>query len=242
MRDGFDIAGIWVGGGTPLFLVAGPCVLESAELARRVCGEVRETSGRLGIGYIFKSSYDKANRTSAENYRGPGLHEGLQILARVKRETALPVLTDVHREQDVEAVAQVVDCLQIPAFLSRQTDMVQAVARTGKPINIKKGQFLAPEDMKPISAKAAAEGNNSIILTERGASFGYRNLVVDSVSVAGSALTPIVADLVSMVRIEQIDGQLNDEGVEEISVAVMPTAEWDGTLPTGWRDPGAGED
>jgi 2-dehydro-3-deoxyphosphooctonate aldolase (KDO 8-P synthase) len=160
-------------------LIAGPCVIESRDLTLQIAQALRTMAERAGFSLIFKASYDKANRTSAEGFRGPGLDAGLAILADVRRETGLPVLTDVHREADVAAVAEAVDCLQVPAFLCRQTDFVQAVARSGKPINVKKGQFLAPGDMKQVVGKILETGNRQILLTERGASFGYHNLVVD---------------------------------------------------------------
>lgn len=179
MRSSFEIAGVSVGGGAPLFLVAGPCVLESEDLARRVCGEVREIAGRLGIGYVFKSSYDKANRQSYNSYRGPGLERGLEILARIREEFGAPVLTDVHSPEEAVRAGAVVDVLQIPAFLCRQTDLAWACGRTGKPVFVKKGQFMAPEDMTSIARKVEEGGSDRIVLVERGTTFGYHNLVVD---------------------------------------------------------------
>ena len=165
-------------GGAPV-LIAGPCVIESRDLTLRIAERLQRIAEEAGLSLVFKASYDKANRTSAASYRGPGLEEGLGILAEVRAQTGLPVLTDVHREQDAGAVAEAVDCLQVPAFLCRQTDFVQAVGRAGKPVNIKKGQFLAPGDVAQIVEKIAAAGNRQITLTERGVSFGYHNLVVD---------------------------------------------------------------
>ncbi len=179
MLNSFDIGGIAVGGGAPLFLVAGPCVLESEELARRVCGEVREIAGRLGIGYVFKSSYDKANRQSYSSYRGPGLERGLEILARIREEFTVPVLTDIHSPEEAGRAGAVVDVVQIPAFLCRQTDLAWACGRTGKPVFIKKGQFMAPEDMVSIARKVEEGGSGRVVLVERGTTFGYHNLVVD---------------------------------------------------------------
>lgn len=166
-------------GGTNLFLIAGPCVVESESHALKMAEAISSMARRAGIGYIFKSSYDKANRTSINAHRGLGIEEGLRVLARVRSETGLPVLTDVHEVSQVRAVAEVVDVIQIPAFLSRQTDLIVEVARSGRAVNIKKGQFLAPHDMKHAVEKATSQGNARIIVTERGTSFGYNNLIVD---------------------------------------------------------------
>jgi len=174
IREGFE-----VGGGGPLFLIAGPCVAESPKLCLEVAQRAKEAADRLGIPYIFKASYDKANRSSVKSYRGPGLSKGLDILARVRERAGVPVLTDVHSEREAEAAARVADVLQIPAFLCRQTDLIQTAAKTGKPLNLKKGQFLAPWDFRLAVEKAEAAGNRSLILTERGTSFGYNQLVVD---------------------------------------------------------------
>lgn len=168
-----------IGGGSPLVLIAGPCVIESRAHALMIAERVAEIAGRVGIPFIFKASYDKANRTSRHSFRGPGLDAGLRILSEVRARTGLPVLTDIHEPAHAAAVAAVVDVLQVPAFLSRQTDLIVAAARTGKPVNIKKGQFLAPKDMKHVIAKITAEGNESVLVTERGVSFGYNDLVVD---------------------------------------------------------------
>lgn len=167
-------------GGTPLpALIAGPCVLESLDLTLEIAQRLQEMTSQVGIGLIFKASYDKANRTNARSYRGPGLEKGLEMLVEVRKRTGLPVLTDVHREEDAPAVAEAVDCMQVPAFLCRQTDLLQAIAETGKPVNVKKGQFMAPADMSQVIGKIREAGNDNITLTERGASFGYNNLVVD---------------------------------------------------------------
>ena len=174
-----DIGGVRVGGKSPLALIAGPCVIESRDgcltLARRLARLAREES----IPLIFKASYDKANRSSHRSYRGPGLSAGLEILAEIKKSVGLPVLTDVHGTEEIERVAEVADVLQIPAFLCRQTDLVIGAAATGKPVNVKKGQFLAPADVGNIIAKIESTGNRKILITERGVSFGYRNLVAD---------------------------------------------------------------
>jgi 2-dehydro-3-deoxyphosphooctonate aldolase (KDO 8-P synthase) len=168
-----------IGGGQPLAFILGPCVIESPAHALEMASAIREIGARCGVPVIFKASYDKANRTSRNSFRGPGLDAGLQVLADVRARTGLPVLTDIHEPSHAAAAAAVVDVLQIPAFLSRQTDLLVAAARTGKPVNVKKGQFLAPKDMQHVVAKITAEGNHSVLLTERGVSFGYNNLVVD---------------------------------------------------------------
>jgi 2-dehydro-3-deoxyphosphooctonate aldolase (KDO 8-P synthase) len=166
-------------GGGELTVIAGPCVIEGEEFTLRHARRVAETARKHGLSAIFKCSFDKANRTSGKSFRGPGLEEGLRILAKVKQETGLPVLTDVHENEQCAPAAEVVDVLQIPAFLCRQTDLLLAAGRTGRAVNVKKGQFLAPEDMKNAVAKLAEVGCTNVLLTERGASFGYHNLVVD---------------------------------------------------------------
>lgn len=179
MRESFDIAGIPIGGGAPIVLFAGPCVLESADLAHEVCAAVKAIADRLGIGYVFKASYDKANRQSAGSFRGPGLEEGLRILADIRARHGVPVLTDVHSPEEARRAGAVVDVLQIPAFLSRQTDLALACGATGLPVLVKKGQFTAPEDMETTVEKVALGGSTRVILGERGTFFGYRDLVVD---------------------------------------------------------------
>ncbi|MBM3820143.1 MAG: 3-deoxy-8-phosphooctulonate synthase [Acidimicrobiia bacterium] len=174
-----QIGGFSIGAGQPLALIAGPCVIESRQHAVDVASAIRDIARRCGVPAIFKASYDKANRTSRTSFRGPGLDAGLDVLAEARARTGLPVLTDIHEPAHAAAAAAVVDVLQIPAFLSRQTDLLVAAARTGKPVNVKKGQFLAPGDMKHVIEKITAEGNQSVIVTERGVSFGYNNLVVD---------------------------------------------------------------
>jgi 2-dehydro-3-deoxyphosphooctonate aldolase (KDO 8-P synthase) len=173
------IGEIAIGGGRPLVLVAGPCVIESETHASELAGRLATIAGRLGVPFIFKASYDKANRTAGTSFRGPGLDEGLRILARIKSTHGVPILTDIHETSQARAAAEVADVLQIPAFLSRQTDLIVAAAQTGRVVNIKKGQFLAPDDIRHAVAKAAAAGNARVIVTERGTSFGYHNLVVD---------------------------------------------------------------
>ena len=168
-----------IGGGAPLALIAGPCVIESADHAAMLAEALLNIARRCGVPLIFKASYDKANRTSLRSFRGPGLDEGLKVLAAIKRRLGVPILTDIHDASQAAPVAEVADVLQIPAFLSRQTDIIVAAAKTGRAVNIKKGQFLAPADMKHALAKAADSGNAQVFVTERGFSFGYNNLVVD---------------------------------------------------------------
>jgi 2-dehydro-3-deoxyphosphooctonate aldolase (KDO 8-P synthase) len=173
------IGSISVGGGHPLAFIIGPCVIESASHALETASAIREVAARCGVAVVFKASYDKANRTSIASFRGPGLDAGLRILADVRARTGLPLLTDIHEPAHAAVAAAVVDVLQIPAFLSRQTDLIVAAARTGKVVNVKKGQFLAPKDMKHVISKVTGEGNESVLVTERGVSFGYNDLVVD---------------------------------------------------------------
>ena len=174
-----QVAGITIGAGAPLVLIAGPCVIESENHAIETALAVRDIARRAGVPYVFKASYDKANRTSGGSFRGPGLREGIRVLTRVRESAGVPILTDIHEPSQAEPVATVADILQIPAFLSRQTDLLVAAAATGRVVNIKKGQFLAPDDMRHAMAKVAAAGNERVIVTERGFSFGYHNLVVD---------------------------------------------------------------
>lgn len=197
------LCGFDVGLDRPLFLIAGPCVIESLQLQLDVAGRLKEIAARLGIPFVFKSSFDKANRSSASSFRGPGLEQGLHILAEVKRQIGVPVLTDVHEYTPLDEVAAVVDVLQTPAFLCRQTDFIQNVARAGLPMNIKKGQFLAPWDMQNVVAKAHAAGNSRVMVCERGASFGYNNLVSDMRSLAVMRQTgcPVVFDATHSVQL-----------------------------------------
>ena len=173
------IGGVTIGGGRPLALIGGPCAIENEKHALMTAERLATTAATHGVPFVYKSSYDKANRSSVNGYRGPGLEEGLRILAKVKAEVGVPVLSDVHAVSEIPAAAQVLDVLQIPAFLCRQTDLVLAAARTGKPVNVKKGQFLAPGDMRNVVDKIRSTGNEGVLLTERGTSFGYHNLVVD---------------------------------------------------------------
>ena len=199
-----NLCGFQVGLDRPMFLIAGPCVVESRELVIDVAGELKELTSRLGIPFVFKASYDKANRSSSKSFRGLGMARGLQILSDVRRQVGVPVLTDVHSENEIQEVAQAVDVLQTPAFLCRQTDFIQAVAATGKPVNIKKGQFLAPQDMKNVVDKAReASGQDNILVCERGASFGYNNLVSDmrSLVIMRGTGCPVVFDATHSVQL-----------------------------------------
>ena len=192
-----------LGGGNPLFLIAGPCVIENEKHARMMAEKVAKIAADAGLPYIFKASYDKANRSSVKAFRGPGLKEGLRILGKIKSELKLPILTDIHDPSQAEAAAEVCDVLQIPAFLARQTDLLIAAGKTGRIINIKKGQFLSPWDMGNVAEKVASTGNTKIILTERGASFGYQNLVVDMRSFPIMQRTgyPVVYDVTHSVQL-----------------------------------------
>ena len=203
------LCGFNVGIDKPFFLIAGPCVIESEQLQIDVAGQLQEITRALGIPFIFKSSYDKANRSSGKSPRGPGMDEGLRILAEVQKQIGVPVLTDVHTAEDVPMVASVVDVLQTPAFLCRQTDFIHAVARAGKPVNIKKGQFLAPTEMKNVVDKALeASGTDNIMVCERGASFGYGNLVSDmrSLAIMRNTGCPVVFDATHSVQLPGAQG------------------------------------
>jgi 2-dehydro-3-deoxyphosphooctonate aldolase (KDO 8-P synthase) len=220
-----NLCGYDVGLERPLFLIAGPCVVESRQLQMDVAGELKSICADLEIPFVFKSSYDKANRSSHTSYRGPGMEEGLRILADVRKHVAVPVLTDVHAVDGIEMVATVVDALQTPAFLCRQTDFIQAVARTGKPVNIKKGQFLAPDDMKQVVAKAkAASGMDNILVCERGASFGYHNLVSDmrALAIMRDTGCPVVFDATHSVQLP--GGRGTSSGGERQFVPVLARA------------------
>jgi 2-dehydro-3-deoxyphosphooctonate aldolase (KDO 8-P synthase) len=222
---GFDI-----GLDQPFFLIAGPCVIESEQLQMDVAGQLKEITGSLGIPFIFKSSFDKANRSSGTSYRGPGRDKGLEILAKVKRELGVPVLTDVHSEDDITDAAKVCDVLQTPAFLCRQTDFIRAVAQSGKPVNIKKGQFLAPHDMKNVidkaraAAKEAGLDEDSFMACERGASFGYNNLVSDmrGLAIMRETGAPVVFDATHSVQLP--GGQGTSSGGQREMVPVLARA------------------
>ncbi|MEO6075709.1 MAG: 3-deoxy-8-phosphooctulonate synthase [Dokdonella sp.] len=197
------LCGFDVGLDHPLFLIAGPCVIESEQLALDTAGQLKEITSRLGVPFIYKSSFDKANRTSVSGHRGPGFEEGLRILAEVKRQIGVPVLTDVHEYTPMEEVASVVDVLQTPAFLCRQTDFIVKACSVGRPVNVKKGQFLSPWEMKHVAAKAKSTGNEQIMVCERGASFGYNNLVSDmrSLAVMRDTGCPVVFDATHSVQL-----------------------------------------
>jgi len=199
---GVRVGALTIGGGAPLALIAGPCVIESRDAALRHAERVRELAARAGLPVVYKSSFDKANRTALDGFRGVGMEEGLAILAEVRRETGLPVLTDVHEAGQVAAVAAVVDVLQTPAFLCRQTDFIVTVAAAGKPVNLKKGQFLSPGEMAQVVEKARSTGNQDLLVTERGFSFGYNNLVADMRSLPVLAATgcPVVFDATHSVQ------------------------------------------
>ncbi|MGB7989413.1 MAG: 3-deoxy-8-phosphooctulonate synthase [Candidatus Methylophosphatis roskildensis] len=220
------LCGFEVGLDRPLFLIAGPCVVESRQMAFDTAGALKEMTSALGIPFIYKSSYDKANRSSGTSFRGPGVDQGLAILADVRRELGVPVLTDVHAADQAQEVASVVDVLQTPAFLCRQTDFIHAVAATGKPVNIKKGQFLAPGDMKNVVAKAreANAGADTIMVCERGVSFGYNNLVSDMRSLAIMRETgcPVVFDATHSVQLP--GGQGTRSGGQREFVPVLARA------------------
>ena len=218
------LCGFEVGLNAPFFLIAGPCVIESEELALSTSSELKKITAELGIPFIYKSSYDKANRSSADSFRGPGIEEGLRILQKVKDDIGVPVLTDVHEDTPLDEVASVVDVLQTPAFLCRQTNFIQNVARTGKPVNIKKGQFLAPWDMKNVVDKARAAGNEQIMVCERGVSFGYNNLVSDmrSLAVMRNTNAPVVFDATHSVQLP--GGQGNVSGGQREFVPVLARA------------------
>lgn len=194
---------IKIGGKNPLVLIAGPCVIETEEITLKTAERIKEITSRLKIPFIFKSSYDKGNRSSVEHYRGPGVDKGLKILSKVKKEVDVPVISDIHCKTEIAQAAEVLDIIQIPAYLCQQTDLVVETARTGKTLNIKKGQFLAPWDIRKIIAKAESVGNKQIILTERGTSFGYNNLVCDirSIPIMQSTCYPVFVDVTHIIRL-----------------------------------------
>ena len=219
-----ELCGFPVGGGHPFFLIAGPCVVESLQLQLDTAGALKEMAARLGIPFIFKSSFDKANRSSAASFRGPGLEAGLKILAEVKAQLGVPLLTDVHEDTPLAEVASVVDVLQTPAFLCRQTNFIQNVARTGLPVNLKKGQFLSPWEMGTVVDKARAVGNTQIMVCERGFTFGYNNLVSDmrSLAIMRSTRAPVVFDATHSVQLP--GGQGTASGGQREFVPVLARA------------------
>ena len=203
-----QVNSVIIGGNKPVVLVAGPCVIEGEEVTLRIAQRIKEIASRVGMDLIFKSSYDKANRSSIHSYRGPGVDEGLRILRRVKEELDLPLLSDVHRFEEIEKASVVLDIMQIPAFLCRQTDLIVEVARTGRVINIKKGPFLAPWDMRTVIEKVTSTGNENLLLTERGTTFGYNNLVSDmrSLAIMRSFGYPVVYDATHSVQLPGAGG------------------------------------
>jgi 2-dehydro-3-deoxyphosphooctonate aldolase (KDO 8-P synthase) len=220
-----ELCGFTVGERQPLFLIAGPCVIESRELTMEIAGKLKEMTASLGVPFIFKASYDKANRSSAASFRGPGMDAGLKVLSDVRAQLGVPVLTDVHEDTDMAAVAAVVDVLQTPAMLCRQTSFIQRVAAAGKPVNIKKGQFLSPEEMPNVVEKARAVGNARVMVCERGFSFGYRNLVADMRSLSiMRKLTgcPVVFDATHSVQLP--GGQGTQSGGQREFVPVLARA------------------
>jgi len=219
-----NLCGFKVGLDQPFFLIAGPCVVESEQLAMDVAGTLKEMTARIGIPFVFKSSFDKANRSSSGSYRGPGLEAGLAVLEKVKAQIGVPVLTDVHEDTPLHEVAAVVDIMQTPAFLCRQTNFISAVAAMGLPVNLKKGQFLAPWDMQHVVEKARSSGNQQIMVCERGASFGYNNLVSDmrSLSVMRETGAPVVYDATHSVQLP--GGQGASSGGQREHVPVLARA------------------
>jgi 2-dehydro-3-deoxyphosphooctonate aldolase (KDO 8-P synthase) len=218
------LCGFEAGLDRPFFLIAGPCAIESEQLALDTASQLKDITTRLGIPFIYKSSFDKANRSSIDSYRGPGMEEGLRILQKVKDEVGVPVLTDVHEDTDIQAVAEVVDVLQTPAFLCRQTNYITRVASAGLPVNIKKGQFLSPWEMKNVSNKARSTGNEQIMVCERGASFGYNNLVSDmrSLAVMRDTGCPVVFDGTHSVQLP--GGQGDSSGGQREFIPVLARA------------------
>jgi len=219
-----QLCGFEVGPDRPLFLIAGPCVVESEQLSLDTAGKLREITDRVGIPFIYKSSFDKANRSSGDSYRGPGLEDGLRILAGVKEQIGVPILTDVHEDTPLDEVSDVVDVLQTPAFLCRQTNFILAVSRQGLPVNLKKGQFLAPWDMKNVVEKAQSTGNEQIMVCERGVSFGYNNLISDmrSLAVMRDTGVPVVYDATHSVQLP--GGRGNVSGGQREFVPVLARA------------------
>jgi 2-dehydro-3-deoxyphosphooctonate aldolase (KDO 8-P synthase) len=224
MRE-VQVGEIRIGRGQPLVLIAGPCVIESEEMTFRTAESLREMSVELGMPLIFKSSFDKANRSSLSSFRGPGIKKGLKVLGDVKKRFSLPVTSDVHAVDQVEPAAEVLDLLQIPAFLCRQTDLVSAASKTGKPVNVKKGQFLSPWEVKNITEKFVATGNFNLLITERGSSFGYHNLVVDvrGFPIIRSLGTPVIFDVTHSLQLPGGEGS-HSGGQREFAAPLMRAA------------------
>lgn len=239
----FEVGPVRIGGNSPLAVIAGPCVIESEEHARFIAEQLRGLAREIGCPLVFKASYDKANRSSLSSYRGPGLREGLRILAAIKQATGLPVLTDVHDVSQVEEAAAVCDVLQVPAFLCRQTDLLLAVGRSGRAVNVKKGQFLSPWDMAKVVEKIASTGNERILVTERGTSFGYRNLVVDmrSPAILKELGYPVIFDATHSVQLPGGEGHRSGgqpEFIEPLARAAV-AAGVDGIFVEVHENPGA---
>jgi 2-dehydro-3-deoxyphosphooctonate aldolase (KDO 8-P synthase) len=224
MRE-VKVGGVRIGGGQPLVVIAGPCVIESEEMTFRTAESLKEMSVELDMPLIFKSSFDKANRSSLSSFRGPGIKKGLKVLGDVKKRFSLPVTSDVHAVDQVEPAAEVLDLLQIPAFLCRQTDFVLAASKTGKPVNVKKGQFLSPWEVKNITEKFVSTGNRNLLITERGSSFGYHNLVVDyrGFSVIRSLGTPLIFDVTHSLQLPGGEGS-HSGGQREFAAPLMRAA------------------
>lgn len=224
MHSIFNIKGVRIGGSAPLAVIAGPCVIESEALTLEIAEALATTARSLGVGLVFKASFDKANRTSVKSFRGLGMRKGLAVLAEVRRRTKLPVLTDIHLPQQARVAAEVADVLQIPAFLCRQTDLLIAAAKTGKVVNVKKGQFMAPRDMRQVVEKIRSTGNNRVMITERGTTFGYNNLVVDmrSLAIMRELGVPVVFDATHSVQLP--GGQGCASGGERQFVPVLARA------------------
>ncbi len=224
MRE-VKVGEVRIGKGQPLVVIAGPCVIESEEMTFRTAESLREMSVELGIPLIFKSSFDKANRSSLSSFRGPGIKKGLKVLGDVKKRFSVPVTSDVHAVDQVEPAAEVLDLLQIPAFLCRQTDLVLAASKTGKPVNVKKGQFLSPWEVKNITEKFVSTGNRNLLITERGSSFGYHNLVVDfrGVPVIRSLGTPVIFDVTHSLQLPGGEGS-HSGGQREFAATLMRAA------------------
>lgn len=224
MRE-VKVGGVRIGGGQPLVVIAGPCVIESEEMTFRTAESLKEMSVELGMPLIFKSSFDKANRSSLSSFRGPGIKKGLKVLGDVKKRFSVPVTSDVHAVDQVEPAAEVLDLLQIPAFLCRQTDLIFAASKTGKPVNVKKGQFLSPWEVKNITEKFVSTGNRNLLITERGSSFGYHNLVVDfrGFPVIRSLGTPVIFDVTHSLQLPGGEGS-HSGGQREFAAPLMRAA------------------
>ncbi len=219
MKKEVEAGGVIIGNRRKLVLMAGPCVIETESATLKLAGQIKKIAEEIRMPFIFKSSYDKANRTSIKSFRGPGLKKGLKILKKVKDELDVPVLTDIHSPEDAAPAAEVADILQIPAFLSRQTDIIMAAAKTDRPVNVKKGQFMAPHDVKHIIEKVRRGGNNKLLLTERGTFFGYNNLVVDmrSLTIMASFGCPVIFDVTHSIQQPGADGKTSGGQPEFIS-------------------------